>query len=339
MRLTRAIPYRGGLTRRRRGRGFSYHDATGAAVAAPVRARIEGLVIPPAWRDVWISERERDHIQAVGYDDAGRRQYVYHPRWHADRDTEKHDRVLELARRLPRFRERVQRALDGRGTGRDRVLGGAMRILDLGVFRTGGEQYAEENGTFGLSTLRREHVRLRGGGCEFSYTAKGGIHRRVRIRDDGLVRLVQALRRARPDGDRFLVHRDGRRWREIRSDDVNDHFRSLTDAAHTAKDLRTWNATVVAAVAFAEHGSAGGAELSATALKRAEAAAMRQVARALGNTPAVARSSYVDARVVRAFEEGHTVAAGLRRIPRGADEHRSRVAVERAVLRLLERHS
>lgn len=198
MRLTRAIPYRGGLTRRRRGRGFSYHDATGAAVAAPVRARIEELVIPPAWRDVWISERERDHIQAVGYDDAGRRQYVYHPRWHADRDTEKHDRVLELARRLPRFRERVQRALDGRGTGRDRVLGGAMRILDLGVFRTGGEQYAEENGTFGLSTLRREHVRLRGGGCEFSYTAKGGIHRRVRIRDDGLVRLVQALRRARP---------------------------------------------------------------------------------------------------------------------------------------------
>ncbi|MEJ8277999.1 DNA topoisomerase IB [Pseudonocardia spirodelae] len=339
MRLSRATPYRGGITRRRRGKGFSYHDATGTAVGADVRTRIEELVIPPAWRDVWISDRDRDHIQAVGYDDAGRRQYVYHPRWHTDRDTEKHDRVLELARRLPRFRERVADALEGRGTGRDRVLAGAMRILDLGVFRTGGEQYASENGTFGLSTLRREHVRLRGDGCEFSYTAKGGIHRRVRIRDDGLVRLVRSLRRARPQGERFLVHRDGRGWREVHSDDVNDHFRSLTAAVHTAKDLRTWNATVVAAVAFAEHGTGGGRDMSATALTRAEAAAMRSVAAALGNTPAVARSSYVDPRVVTAFEGGRTVAAGLRRIPRGADEHRTRAGVERAVLRLLERET
>ncbi|ANY08707.1 DNA topoisomerase IB [Pseudonocardia sp. HH130630-07] len=335
MRLTRAVPYRGGWTRRRRGRGFSYHAADGSALGADARARVDGLVIPPAWRDVWISDRERDHIQAVGYDVAGRRQYVYHPRWHADRDSVKHDRVLALARRLPRFRSRVDAALAVRGTGRDRVLGAAMRILDLGVFRTGGEQYATENGTYGLSTLRREHVRLRGGGLEFAYTAKGGIHRQIRIRDDGLLRVVRSLRRARPDGDRFLVHRDGRTWRAVHSDDLNDHFRTLTADEHTAKDLRTWNATVVAAVALAGHGT----PTSATALRRAEAAAMRAVAEALGNTPAVARSSYVDPRIVHAFENGRTVAAGLRRIPAGTDvgtDPRARARVERAVLRLLE---
>ncbi|MEQ3552474.1 DNA topoisomerase IB [Pseudonocardia nematodicida] len=332
MRLTRAEPYRAGVTRRRRGRGFSYHSPCGTVVAPEVRARIDALVIPPAWRDVWISDRDSDHIQAVGYDAAGRRQYVYHPRWHADRDGEKHDRVLSLARRLPRFRTRVDADLAARGTGRVRVLGAAMRILDLGVFRTGGEQYATENGTYGLSTLRREHVRLRGGGLEFSYTAKGGIHRRVRISDDGLVRLIRSLRRARPDTDRLLVHRDGRVWREVHSDDVNDHFRALTSDEHTAKDLRTWNATVVAAVALAEQET----PTSATALRRAEAAAMRAVADALGNTPAVARSSYVDPRVVHAFENGRTVADGLRRIGEDAGEARMRAGVERAVLRLLE---
>jgi DNA topoisomerase IB len=327
-RLRRADLARAGITRRRCGRGFAYQDPDGDPLRdAEVRARIDGLVIPPAWREVWISPHPDTHIQAVGVDDAGRRQYIYHERWRRSRDEEKHDRVLELAGRLPEFRRQIHEDLSARGLERRRVIAGALRMLDRGVFRTGNEEYADSNGTYGVSTLLREHVTLRRGAIVFDYPAKGGIERKLRVTDPDLARLIGSLRRARTGSTRLLVCRDSTGWCDVRADDVNERFRELVGAQYSAKDLRTWSATVLAAVAFA------GADKpqSKTAAKRAEAAVMREVAEHLGNTPAVARRSYVDPRVVRYYQDGRTL-----QVPDAdltADEGRNKV--EAAVVQLL----
>lgn len=219
-----------------------------------------------------------------------------------------------------------------RGIGRDRVLAGALRILDLGVFRTGGEEYTRSNGTYGLATLQRDHVRLSGDQVRFRYLAKGGTLREVMISDAPLAALVRSLRRAGPDVDRLLAYRDGSQWREVRADEVNLRFRDLTGDDFTAKDLRTWNATVLAAAAFAEHD----APTSRRARQRVRATVMREVAEELGNTPAVARSSYVDPRVVRHFESGRTIRPALERIGGSLADEDARDAIERAVIRLLD---
>lgn len=333
MRLRRANTASPGIRRQRRGRGFRYLDHTGVALTdTMVLARIEDLVIPPAWRQVWICPDPQGHIQAVGIDDAGRRQYIYHPEWRRARDKEKHDRVLLLARKLPDLRTAVEADLKDRGVGRDRVLAAALRILDLGVFRTGGEEYAEENGSHGLATLLREHVKVRAGGLVFCYPAKSGIQRTVRIRDDELVRVVKALRRAGSDTDRLLVYRQNGIWHEVRASEINERFKELTGEEFTAKDLRTWNATVLAAVAFA---SAARPE-SKRGRDRVEAAVIREVAENLGNTPAVARRSYVDPRVIRAYERGLTIEAAVRRAHTGMKSQEAmRASIERAVVRLL----
>ncbi|RZQ60515.1 DNA topoisomerase IB [Amycolatopsis suaedae] len=332
MRLQRSDPASPGLRRHRRGKGFRYLTADGEPVRDPeTLERIEKLVIPPAWRRVWICPREDGHIQAVGVDDAGRKQYLYHPRWRAARDEEKHDRVLALARILPAFRAAVTADLDAKGTGRERVLAVALRILDLGVFRTGGEEYAAENGTHGVATLLREHVTVRGDELRFAYPAKGGQPREVRIRDGSLAVAVRALRR-RTGADRLLAYRQGRGWHEVRSDDVNERFKELTGPEYTAKDLRTWTATVLAAASFAEYDPPS----SERGRQRIRARVMREVAEQLGNTPAVTRRSYVDPRVVRRFADGRTIRPALRRIERQRlDGDEEREAIERAVIRLL----
>lgn len=335
-RLRRADPDSPGIARQRRGRGFRYLDASGEPVTdAEVLSRIEDLVIPPAWRKVWICADRAGHIQAVGVDDAGRRQYVYHPEWRRARDEEKHDRVLALARRLPKLRAAIESDLDSRGTGRDRVLAAALRILDLGVFRTGGEEYAEENGTHGLATLLREHVKVSAGELVFSYPAKGGIQRDVRIHDEHLVQVVKSLRRAAPGTDRLLTYRANGAWHEVHADDINGRLKELAGDEFTGKDLRTWNATVLAAVAFANAEPPS----STTARKRAEAAVMRKVSEGLGNTPAVARRSYVDPRVIRAFDKDLTIKPALRRAGSLDDDHDARALIERAVIRLLGKTS
>jgi DNA topoisomerase-1 len=332
MRLKRADPESPGLTRRRRGRGFGYLDDTGEPVTDPeLLDRIKALVIPPAWRRVWISPDANGHIQAIGVDAAGRRQYLYHPEWRRARDEEKHDRVLALAGRLPELRAAVAADLDGRGAARRRVLAVALRILDLGVFRTGGEEYAEENGTHGLATLLREHVTVRGCELVFCYPAKGGIQRDVSIRDEELVRAVKALRRAAPKAERLLTYRDHGEWHPVHAEEINERFKELTGDEFTAKDLRTWNATVLAAVAFADLDRPS----SERGRKRAEAAVMREVAEGLGNTPAVARRSYVDPRVVTAFGEERTIGRAVRRARAVDDARESRALIERAVVRLL----
>jgi DNA topoisomerase IB len=338
MRLRRSNVWGKGIRRKRSGRGFRYCDDAGEPVRdAEVLDRIRGLVIPPAWRDVWICPHPNGHIQAVGTDDAGRRQYLYHTSWRQARDEEKHRRVVTLARKLPELRVAVATDLASSGLGRERVLAGALRMLDRGVFRTGGDEYAQEGvngpGTRGVATLLRGDVTVRGGEVLFDFLAKGAVERRVRIRDGELAALVSALRRGRADDERLLVYRDGRERREVRADDINERLREIVGDDFSAKDLRTWHATVIAAVALA------GVEQpsSERGRKRAEKAVMTEVAEQLGNTPAVARRSYVDPRVLTAWERGDTIAtADLPTNPSALADDETRAAIEKAVIRLLD---
>lgn len=298
MRLRRSDPARPGWSRRRHGNGFRYEDVTGQRLTADAVARVKALVIPPAWRDVWISPHPNGHIQAVGVDDAGRRQYLYHDQWRASRDAEKFDRVLKLAPKLRRFREQV--AEDMKSRGRRRLLAIALHMLDLGVFRVGHEEYAEENGTHGVATLLCEHLSVRGDRVRFRFPAKHGVEVDEEITDPALARAVRSLLKGKPPDCRVF---------DLTADDVNERFRELVGAEFTVKDLRTWHATVLAAKAFAARGKP---------TKRAVSAVMKEVAENLGNTAAVARKSYVDPRLVEAFEQGEVIGNGdpERAVPR-----------------------
>jgi DNA topoisomerase I len=295
-----------GFSRRGAGKGFTYVDCEGDRITDPdVVARIKALAIPPAWRDVWICTDPQGHIQATGLDDAGRRQYLYHPEWRAERDREKHDRMLELAAALPRLRRRVGRDLAGDGMGRERVLACAVRLLELGLFRAGGEGYATDNGSFGLATLRKGHVRAHGDGLRFAYPSKGGQRRVVTIGDERVAEVVRALKRRRGGGPELLAYKDERgRWVDVRSADVNGYLQEALGPGFSAKDFRTWTATVLAAAGLAAEDDGASTDRQRRA---AVVRVVRDVARRLGNTPAVARGSYVDPRVIEHFEEGRTV--------------------------------
>jgi DNA topoisomerase-1 len=322
-----------GFSRRRRGKGFEYRDRSGARIDDPdVVVRIRSLAIPPAWSDVWICPDPWGHLQASGIDAAGRRQYLYHERWRTWRDRLKFRRMRAFAAVLPSLRESVEDHLAADGLGRDRVLALAVRLLDLGLFRIGSKEYADQNGSYGLSTLRKEHAEADGHGVTFDFPAKGGIRRAVSIRDEQVEEVLRALKRPR-DGDRLLVYRDGRSWRELRAGDINAYIRELAGNGFTAKDFRTWHATVLAALALAARAEASPA---LSARKRAAADAVKEVAETLGNTPAVCRSSYIDPAVLDAYLEGRTIAPRLAEIDREELERPAvRLEVERSVLELL----
>ncbi|MEV4759305.1 DNA topoisomerase IB [Micromonospora sp. NPDC049559] len=305
MRLRRADLSKPGYGRRRRGRGVSFVGLDGRPIGDPDELRrLRELVIPPAWRDVWISPDPRAHIQATGIDDAGRKQYLYHPVWRAKRDRAKFAHVLQIARHLPDLRKRVDADLRGRGLCRERVLATVAKLLDLGMFRVGGDQYAAgEEPTFGVSTLRPEHARGQGGCVVLEFPAKGGIEQVRRVDDPDVCRVLRDLRRRRRGAERLFGYWDGSRWRDVHADEVNDYLREASGVDLTAKDFRTWHATVLAATRLA----AAGPQSSATKRKRTVAAVMRDVAELLGNTPAVARASYVNPRVVDLFQDGTVV--------------------------------
>ncbi|NJP33919.1 DNA topoisomerase IB [Micromonospora thermarum] len=325
MRLRRSDPGRPGYGRRRRGEGWVFLDPAGEQVRDPEQlARLGDLVIPPAWQNVWISPYPNGHIQATGIDAAGRKQYLYHPEWRRKRDEAKFDHVLEVAHRLPKLRERIAHDLDGRGLNRYRVLATVARLLDMGMFRVGNDQYASgDDPTFGVSTLRPEHARSRRGCVVFEFPAKGGIEQVRRIEDPELCRVLTNLRRRRRAADRLFGYWDGRDWRDVRSDEVNEYLRDASGGEMTAKDFRTWHATVLAATELATVGR----QRSVTARRRAVAAVMREVAELLGNTPTVARASYVDPRVVDLYHDG---------VVAPVDPRTPREEAERAVLELLE---
>lgn len=319
----------------RHGRGFRYLDTDGAPLSEADRKRVRALVIPPAWRDVWICPWPNGHIQAMGTDAAGRRQYLYHPAFREQRDAAKHEHVQDVARSLPRLRERVARDLAGRGLTRARVLACMTRLLDLGFLRIGGERYARDNGSFGLTTLLREHAACRNGEIRLHFPAKSGRTVTRALVDEQAHAVVRALLRRRDPGPRLFAYWEHRAWHEVRAEDLNDYLRERAGQEVTAKDFRTWYATVLAAVALAV--SEGTADASRARRGRVVARAVREVGDYLGNTPAVCRASYIDPRVIELYEEGRTVAPALGRL--GEDglfgEPATHGAVERAVRELL----
>lgn len=325
-----------GLTRRRAGDGWKYLDAAGRPVTDPdTVARVDGLVLPPAWQDVWICPIASGHIQATGVDARGRRQYRYHDQWRVMRDLAKHERILDFAETLPTARELIARHLDDTGLTRRRVLACAVRLLDLGFFRVGSEEYAEKNKTYGLATIRRDHVTVsRRGVVTFDYIAKSGKHRVQAIADEQVCQVVTSLKRRRGGGDELLAWRGGGTWYDVKSSDVNEYLGEITRADYTAKDFRTWNATAFAAVGLAVSVDAAA---SPTARKRAVTRVVKEVAEYLGNTPAVCRSSYIDPRIIDLYEDGRTVADELPDLGLGTvfGQPATQGALEAAVLRLL----
>lgn len=329
-RLRRTSPDQPGWTRRRAGRGFVYLDGDGARLPDEDAQRVRDLVIPPAWQDVWITPHDNGHLQAVGTDDAGRRQYLYHPAWRERRDAEKFDRMLEFGKALVKARELVLTDLGREGMPMQRACAVAVRLLDLGYFRIGNDIYADTHGSFGLTTLERRHVKRHQDVLVFSFVGKSGVDHRIEIDDATVIEAVDIMRRRRSKDLRLLAYQDERSWRSVLPDLVNAYVRESTGLEATAKDFRTWHATVLAAAALAETEEPGETQASR---KRAVSGAMKEVSEFLGNTPTLARSSYVDPRVVEAYEEGRTIRATTRRTYETTDARQA--ALERATLRLI----
>jgi DNA topoisomerase IB len=326
-----------GIRRVGRGRGFSYHEQDGEAIRdSETLDRIRELAIPPAWREVWICPHPNGHIQATGIDAAGRKQYRYHDQWRLSRDREKFDEMIDFARALPRLRKRVGEDLGLRGLVRERVLAGAIRLLDLGFFRVGSDQYTAENETFGLSTLRRRHLHFEAGSAVFDYRAKGAKRHRQTLDDPSAIKLLRALARRKGGGHELLAYRQGREWVDVKAADINDYLKETAGGDFSAKDFRTWNATVLAAVGLAAR-SAADPPRTKTARKRVANAVVADVARYLSNTPAVCRASYIDPRIFDRFDSGNLLRTSLRRVlaNTGPDEFADREDIELAVLRLL----
>ncbi len=333
-RLRRADCSGPGIRRRRHGRGFFYVDADGNRIDDPeVLRRIAELAIPPAWEDVWVCPYPNGHLQATGTDVAGRKQYRYHDAWRTRRDGEKFDDMVRFAKALPKLRRRVEHDLgDCAKLDRGCVLAAAVRLLEIGFFRIGSEEYAAEHASYGLATLLKEHVKVDDDGVMvFDFPAKSGQRRRQGIQDRQLAGIVAALKRRRGGGQELLAYKDGGRWRDVRSVDINAYLKEATGGDFSAKDFRTWNATALAAVALAVSGAAAETK---TARKRA----IKEVSHYLGNTPAVCRASYIDPRVFDAFDAGLTIRPALERVaarvePGDLPIHQP--ALEAAVLDLL----
>ncbi len=322
-----------GLRRVRRGRGFSIVDGDGERVEDPeVLTRVNELVIPPAWQDVWICPYPGGHIQATGVDQKGRKQYLYHPRWRARRDQQKFDDMVEFAHTLPALRERVAAELERGDFSRDHVLALATRLLDRGFFRIGSEDYAVTNDTYGLATMRKSHVRVDGDRLLFDYPAKHGKRRVQAVVDPTVAAAVAHLKRRRGGGDELLAFKaSNRRWTDVRSPDINAWLKEATGADVSAKDFRTWGATVLAAVGLA----VSPVPDTKTARKRAMTRVVREVAHYLGNTPAVARASYIDPRTFDRYQDGITIAGTLPQLAVEGEGTAIQGEVEAAVLELL----
>jgi DNA topoisomerase I len=332
-RLRRSDCSGAGIHRRRRGRGFSFEDGDGTSITdEETLARIRDLAIPPAWKEVWICPDPNGHIQATGFDEAGRKQYRYHDRWDRRRATRKYAAMREFAAALPKLRRAVRRDIGLEGMPRERALATAVRLLDLAFFRIGGEEYAEANESYGLATIRREHVHREGEEIVFDFPAKSNRRRIQAIGDEAAIAALEAMRRRRGGPADLLAFKEGRRWRDVRSDDINDYIQDAIGEQYSAKDFRTWSGTVLAAAALAGEQKPA----SEAAAKRTIARAVKTVAAALGNTPAVCRRSYIDPRVFDRYRDGETIDLGRRAAAAGTMSERTRQRIERQVLDLIE---
>jgi DNA topoisomerase IB len=311
-----------------------YLDPAGERIDDPeVLERIDALSVPPAWRDVWICMDARGHLQATGVDAAGRKQYLYHERWRAHRDRLKFDSMIAFGQALRPLRRRVARDIDGAELSRERVLACATRLLDLGFFRIGSEDYLEQNNSYGLATILKSHVSFEGEEVVFDYPAKSGQRRLQAIADEDVREIIGVLKARRGGGPQLLAYRVDGRWEDVRSEDINDYVKLVTRSDFSAKDFRTWNATVLAAVALAVNSPAA----ARGARERAVKDAVKTVSAYLGNTPAVCRASYIDPRVIDRYHSGTTIRPALGRTARAPDlrQPRVRARIEAAVLELL----
>jgi len=314
-----------GLGRARSGSGFVYLDQRGSAIDDPeVLERVRALAIPPAWTMVWIAPRSDAHLQATGRDRSGRKQYLYHPDWRHERDEVKFRDMEAFARAQPRLRRRIEDALAAAGEplSHVRVLSLSLRLLDVGLLRVGSDRYARDNQHYGLTTLLREQVTVRPDQAIFDYIGKSGKRQRLAIADVPALEVLAALKRRRGGPPELLVFRAPHGWSRIHREDVNNFLRSEARGPFSAKEYRTWNATVIAAAALAAQRPRS---------SRATAVASRAVATLLGNTPTVARQSYIDPRVFARFSDGLVIS--LDGLP--ADPWHARALVERRVLAML----
>ena len=331
MRLRRVNPRMKGWTRKRAGKHFSYVDSDGARLPAQEVERIRSLAIPPAWENVWICPYANGHIQAVGTDAAGRRQYLYHPVWRQKRDELKFDRVKAAGTRLAQARERLITDLQDEGMPLSRAAATATRLLDLGYFRIGSDAYADANGSFGLTTLERRHVRRRGEDLVFSFVGKSGVEHSITISDPQVIASLNLMRKRRGGSTRLLAYRGEAKWADLDASAVNAYISQMVHEDLTAKDFRTWHATVLAAVALAESPEKGD---TAASRKRAVKAAVEEVSAYLGNTPTIAKASYIDPRVIEQYEDGVTIAGTLRK--EYPEQEKRQAAIEKAVARLID---
>jgi DNA topoisomerase IB len=296
-----------GWTRKGRKGSFRYYDQRGREIrdAAKVE-RVDQLAIPPAWKDVWIAPGPRAKLQATGYDKAGRKQYLYHPDYRAAQEQAKYDNLIRFAEKLPDLRATMAEHLDNDELDRERVSAIALRLINLGWFRVGSERYAKESGTYGITTLTRRHVEIRGERIRLAFKGKHAIHVRTEHVDEELARAMRELVALRGGARVFRYEWEGKIY-NLTSKRLNDYVKRYLGPEFTAKDFRTWGGTLLAGVAFAEHAAKHGFPETATEEKRSVAAVMKRVASELGNTPAVARASYVSPAVVDQYLEGRTL--------------------------------
>ena len=327
--------YGPGIRRKRAGRGFRYLDSRGRVIRTPKRlARFRALVIPPAWTDVWICPHPDGHIQVTARDAKGRKQYRYHPRYREVRDGSKFDRMLDFSEVLPRLRERVERDIGSPGLTRRKVLATCVRLLEQTHIRVGNPQYARKNRSYGLTTLRRRHVTVKGSKIRFTFRGKSGVHRSVSLEDSALARTVQRCQLLKGETLLRYLDPDGT-FQEVRSEDINDYLREVTGRSVTAKDFRTWAGTMLAAAALRDIGVSSG---PARVRNKCIVQAINRVAKRLGNTRAVCRKYYVHPAVLEAYEAGHVVPPPS---PVGRRSGRSTATLRRNevdVLQLIHRH-
>jgi DNA topoisomerase IB len=303
--LARSDPRQPGISRVKAGDGFSYTDPGGAEVTDQTTLlRIRALAIPPAWRNVWISADPYGHIQATGIDSRGRTQYRYHDLWRQERDAQKFAHMLRFAGALPTLRTATLRDLRRHDLDRDRIAAAAVRLIDLGLFRLGGERYAELDHHYGAVTLEKRHVSLHRDSVTFDYVAKEGKRRTITVTDKAVLSTLHALLRSGNDLDALFCFPVGGAWRPLHSHDVSGYIAARSGGHFTAKEFRTWNATVLMALLLANAGPAS----SDRAAKSAINAGVRGVAQWLGDTPTVARASYIDPRVIELYQASHGLA-------------------------------
>ena len=327
---------RPGIRRRRAGKGFAYLLPDGGRVDDPeTLARIRALAIPPAWTDVWICPVGNGHLQATGRDARGRKQYRYHSRWREVRDETKYERLGEFGRALSAIRRRVARDLSRPGLPRERVLATVVRLMDTAYARVGNLAYAKENKSFGLTTLRDRHVEISGSVVRFEFVGKGGKVHTFDVEDPRLARIVRRCRDL-PGYDLFQYLDEAGERRTIGSADVNGYLQEVSGSDFTAKDFRTWAGTVLAASTLAGMGTPA----SDRAAKRNVVRAVEAVAHSLGNTPAIARASYIHPEVIDVYLEGGLPEEWGRPLPQRAARSTARLRADEArLLRLLRSRS